>query len=42
MHFDIIYVDKTHIYSILPFVHGVERSPPVTIVGFGEGVREWD
>ena len=48
MHLDIIYVNKTHIYSILVIVQGikpefrVERNPPLTVVTFGEGLREWD
>lgn len=37
--FDIIYVSKTYIYSILAFVHGMEIYPPLTIVTFGEEVR---
>lgn len=46
MHLDIMYVNKTHIYSILVIVqgikHGVEIKPPLTVVTFGEGLREWD
>lgn len=46
IYFDIIYVNKAHIYSMLVIFqsikHGVERNPPLTIVTFEESVREWD